>query len=287
VVSFVQRRVLNSFLRVTGGKPKGIVLLRMRSSVVNSGFVRAEEGAQQLLEGNWGKGGRHHTFSGVIICCKRWSRSCRGKCSTAHCLLVTGGKPEGIVLSLVKPKVHTTLLPAGLLAGSGGVACVEEHAPEIWVLVKRGWRASYSLGGHHLLQTLVSLVWRKVPASFLIVGNWGKSRRASYSLGGHHLLQTLVSLVWRKVPASFLIVGNWGKSRRASYSLGGHHLLQTLVSLVQRKVPDSSLLVTGISSLAGTGGNLEGIVLPRVSSSVANVGLARAEESARQLIACW
>jgi hypothetical protein len=105
------------------------------------------------------------------------------------------------------------LLQTGLLAESGGVACVEEHAPEIWVLMKRGWRASYSLGCHHLLQTLVSLVWRKVP--------------------------------------------------------------------------DSSLLLTGISSLAGTGGNLKGIVLSRVSSSVANVGLARAEESARQLIARW
>jgi hypothetical protein len=98
------------------------------------------------------------------------------------------------------------LLQTGLLAESGGVACVEEHAPEIWVLMKRGWRASYSLGCHHLLQTLVSLVQRKVPDSSLLVGNWGKP---------------------------------------------------------------------------------EGIVLSRVSSSVANVGLARAEEIARQLIACW
>jgi hypothetical protein len=31
---------------------------------------------------------------------------------------------------LVKPKVHDTLLPTGLLAGSGGVAGVEEHAPD-------------------------------------------------------------------------------------------------------------------------------------------------------------
>jgi hypothetical protein len=85
-----------------------------------------------------------------------------------------------------------------------------------------------------------------------------------------------------------LAAGNWGKSQRASYSLGCHHLLQTLVSLVQRKVPDSSMLVTGISSLLVTGGmRLEGIVLSRVSSSVANVGLARAEESARQLSDCW
>jgi hypothetical protein len=57
--------VLNSFLRVTGGKPKGIVLLRMRSSVVNSGFFRAEEGAQQLLEGNRGKAEGHRTLANV------------------------------------------------------------------------------------------------------------------------------------------------------------------------------------------------------------------------------
>jgi hypothetical protein len=83
VVSFVQRRVRNSFLRVTGGKPKGIVLLRMRSSVVNSGFVRAEEDAQQLLEGNWGKAGGHRTLANAIIRCKQWFRSCRGGCSTS------------------------------------------------------------------------------------------------------------------------------------------------------------------------------------------------------------
>jgi hypothetical protein len=153
----VQRRVLNSFLRVTGGKPEGIVLLRMRSSVVNSGFVRAEEGAQQLLEGNWGKSqrasyslgchhllqtlvslvqrkvldgsllvgnwgkaGGHCTLSGVIICCKRWSRSCRGKCSTAHCLLVTGGTPEGIVLSRVSSSVANV-----------GLARTEESARQL------------------------------------------------------------------------------------------------------------------------------------------------------------
>jgi hypothetical protein len=57
------------------------------------------------------------------------------------------------------------------------------------------------------------------------------------------------------------------------------------VACVEEHALDSSLLVTGISSLLGTGGNLEGIVLSRVSSSVANVGLARAEESARQLAA--
>jgi hypothetical protein len=74
-----------------------------------------------------------------------------------------------------------------------------------------------------------------------------------------------------------LAAGNWGESWRASYSLESHHLLQTLVSLVQRKEPDSSML--------GTEGKLEGIVLSRVSSSVANVGLPRAEESARQLAA--
>jgi hypothetical protein len=47
------------------------------------------------------------------------------------------------------------------------------------------------------------------------------------------------------------------------------------------KSADSSLSVTGISSLMLTGGKrLEDIVLSRVSSSVANVGFARAEESA-------
>jgi hypothetical protein len=56
---------------------------------------------------------------------------------------------------------------------------------------------------------------------------------------------------------------------------------------VEEHALDSSLLVTGISSLLGTGGNLEGIVLSRVSSSVANVGLARAGESAQQLSDCW
>jgi hypothetical protein len=72
----------------------------------------------------------------------------------------------------MKLKVHGTLPRTGLLAASGGFAGVEEHAPE----------------------------------SSLIVGNWGKSRRASYSLGCHHLLQTLVSLVQRKVPDSSLPV---------------------------------------------------------------------------------
>jgi hypothetical protein len=55
---------------------------------------------------------------------------------------------------------------------------------------------------------------------------------------------------------------------------GCHHLLQTLVSLVQRKVPDSPLIVDNWKKL-------EGIVLSRVSSSVANVGLARAEGRVR------
>jgi hypothetical protein len=62
----VEEHALDSSLLVTGISPllgtggnlEGIVLLRMRSSVVNSGFVRAEEGAQQLLEGNWGKSRR-------------------------------------------------------------------------------------------------------------------------------------------------------------------------------------------------------------------------------------
>jgi hypothetical protein len=60
------------------------------------------------------------------------------------------------------------------------------------------------------------------------------------------------------------------------YSHKQCYLLQAVVLLVWRKVPDRSLL--------GTGGNLESIVLSRESSSVANVGLARAEESARQLL---
>jgi hypothetical protein len=37
--------VPDSSLMVTGSRLEGIVLLRMRSSVVNSGFVRGEEGA--------------------------------------------------------------------------------------------------------------------------------------------------------------------------------------------------------------------------------------------------
>jgi hypothetical protein len=65
-----------------------------------------------------------------------------------------------------------------------------------------------------------------------------------------------------------------------------------LVSLVQRKVSDSSLIVSHWEKGEGhdmmeTVGRLEelGIVLSqaRVPSSVANVGLARAEESAEQL----
>jgi hypothetical protein len=70
----VQRKVPDSFLRVTDGKPKGIVLLRMRSSVVNSGFVRAEEGAQQLLEGNWENAEGHR---------------CHGEPRSQHSLSVT------------------------------------------------------------------------------------------------------------------------------------------------------------------------------------------------------
>jgi hypothetical protein len=84
LVSLVQRKVPDSSLLVGNwGKPEGFVLLRMRSSVVNSGFVRAEKGAQQLLEGNWGKAGGHRTLANAIIRCKQWFRSCRGGCSTA------------------------------------------------------------------------------------------------------------------------------------------------------------------------------------------------------------
>jgi hypothetical protein len=57
--------------------------------------------------------------------------------------------------------------------------------------------------------------------------------------------------------------------------------LQTLVSLVQRKVPDSSLLVTG-SARCWKLGESRRASYSLESSSVANVGLARAEESARQ-----
>jgi hypothetical protein len=92
---------------------EGIVLSRVSSSVANVGLARVEEIARQLVAGNWdqlagrnwGKSGGHRTPSGVIICCKRWSRSCRGKCPIAHCSLVTGGKPEGIVLLRMRSSV--------------------------------------------------------------------------------------------------------------------------------------------------------------------------------------
>jgi hypothetical protein len=82
-----------SSLLGTGGNLEGIVLSRVSSSVANVGLARAEESARQLVAGNWdqlaarnwGKSGGHRTLSGVIICCKRWSRSCRGKCPTARC----------------------------------------------------------------------------------------------------------------------------------------------------------------------------------------------------------
>jgi hypothetical protein len=59
----------------------------------SGGFAGVEESARQLdagnwnqvAAGNWGKAGGHRTLSGVIICCKRWSRSCWGKCPTARC----------------------------------------------------------------------------------------------------------------------------------------------------------------------------------------------------------
>jgi hypothetical protein len=121
-------------------------------------------------------------------------------------LRVTGGKPEGIVLSLVKPKVHTTLLPAGLLAGSGGVACVEEYAPD-------------------------SLPTRAKPESMV---HGTPANRAT---------------CWKRwcCLCGETCAGDLGLDEK----------------------------------------RLEGIVLSRVSSSVANVGLARVEESARQLIARW
>jgi hypothetical protein len=59
----------------------------------SGGFAGVEESARQLnagnwdqlTAGNWGQAGGHRTLSGVIICCKRWSRPCRGKCPTVHC----------------------------------------------------------------------------------------------------------------------------------------------------------------------------------------------------------
>jgi hypothetical protein len=59
-------------------------LLRTGLLAASGGFAGVEEHAPEsslLVTG--GKAGGHRTLSGVIICCKRWSRSCRGKCSTA------------------------------------------------------------------------------------------------------------------------------------------------------------------------------------------------------------
>jgi hypothetical protein len=68
----------------------------------------------------------------------------------------------------VKLKVHGTLPRTGLLAESGGFAGVEESARQLAAgNLGKSWRASYSLGCHHLLQTLVSLVQRKVPRRVL------------------------------------------------------------------------------------------------------------------------
>jgi hypothetical protein len=155
-----------------------------------------------------GKAGGHRTLSGVIICCKRWSRSCRGKCSTAHCLLVTGGKPEGIVLSQVSSSVANV-----------GLARAEKSARQ------------------------------------LVAGNWDQ-----------------------------LAARNWGKS-------GGQLFIKSMNTPANRATCWKRWCCLCGGTCAGDLGlgqkRLEGIVLPRVSSSVANVGLARAEESARQLIACW
>jgi hypothetical protein len=37
-----------------------------------------------MIVGNWGKSEGHHTLASVIMCCKWWSRSWRGKCLMAH-----------------------------------------------------------------------------------------------------------------------------------------------------------------------------------------------------------
>jgi hypothetical protein len=137
----------------------------------------------------------------------------------------------------------------GLLAASGGFAGVEEHAPESLVMRDEAEGSWYSHKQGYLLQAVVFLVWRN-----MLPRAWWFAMKL-------------------KVHGTLLLTGLLAGS-------GGF-------AGVEEHALDSSLLVTEISPLLGTGGNLEGIVLSRVSSSVANVGLARAEESARQLIACW
>jgi hypothetical protein len=52
---------------------------------------------------------------------------------------------------LVKPKVHDTLLPTGLLAGSGGFAGVEEHAPESVVMCGKAVRSERDKASRKLI----------------------------------------------------------------------------------------------------------------------------------------
>jgi hypothetical protein len=48
---------------------------------------------------------------------------------------VAAAAESGKILACARSRRCMVLLQTGLLAGSGGVACVEEHASEIWVLV--------------------------------------------------------------------------------------------------------------------------------------------------------
>jgi hypothetical protein len=69
---------------------------------------------------------------------------------------------SGKILACARSRRCMVLLQTGLLAGSGGVACVEEHAPESLVMRGKAEGAWYSCKQGYLLEAVVLLVWRNM-----------------------------------------------------------------------------------------------------------------------------
>jgi hypothetical protein len=135
LVSLVQRKVPDSSLLVTGGKPEGIVLSPVSSSVANVGLACAEESADSSMLVTAGKS------EGIVLSWVSSSVAHVGPASAEESadsslsvtdissLLATGGKSEGIILSRVSESSSVANV-GGTLAASGGFAGVEDHSLE-------------------------------------------------------------------------------------------------------------------------------------------------------------
>jgi hypothetical protein len=157
-------------------------LLRTGLLAASGGFAGVEEHAPESsvirdeAEGPW------YPPANRATCCKRWFCWCGGTCTRQ---LVAGNRDQLAARNWGKSGGHRTL--------SGVIICCKRWSRSCWGKcsiarcwkLRESWRASYSLGCHHLLQTLVSLVQRKVPDSSLLVGNWGKA-------GGHRTLSGVI-----------------------------------------------------------------------------------------------